>query len=214
MASILGSVRDALAPGVVEQAAGLIGENTTSTRRGLEGAASSVLAGALGQASSTSGAERLLSTITGARYGADTLGGLDRQLAGGATTESFLSSGARLLSGLFGGRVDGVADAVAGTGGMGRSAAATLLRLAAPIVMGVLGTRVASGGLDAGGLSRLLTGERSSILSAAPAGIAGLLDSGSLCPPPPTRRRRGYRTRGNRSSPFGNARAGPGGRRR
>lgn len=175
MASLLDMVREVLAPNVVERASSLIGENATVTRRGLESAVPSVLAGVLGQASTPSGAERLLSTVTEGRYGADTLSGLGRQLSGGGTTEPLLNSGARLLSGLFGGQVDGVADAIAGTGGVGRGAVTTLLRLAAPIVMGVLGTRVASGGLDAGGLSRLLAGERSSILNAAPAGVANLI---------------------------------------
>lgn len=175
MASLLDMAREALTPNVVERASGLIGENATVTGRGLASAVPSVLAGALGQASSPSGAERLLSTVTGGRYGAETLSGLARQLGAGGTTETLLSSGARLLSGLFGGQVDGVADAVAGGGGLGRGAATTLLRLAAPIVMGVLGSRVASGGLDAAGLSRLLAGERSSILNAAPAGLASLL---------------------------------------
>jgi len=175
MASLLDMARETLTPNVVERASSLIGENATATRRGLESAIPSVLAGVLGQAATPSGSERLLSTITGARYGADTLTGLGRQLGGGGTTETLLNTGARLLSGLFGGQVDGVADAVAGAGGMGRGAATTLLRLAAPIVMSVLGTRIASGGLDAGGLSRLLTGERSSILNAAPAGLTSLL---------------------------------------
>ncbi len=175
MASLLDMAREALAPNVVERASDLIGENATVTRRGLESAIPSVLAGVLGQASSPSGAERLLSTVTEGRYGADTLSGLGRQLSGGGTTETLLNSGARLLSGLFGGQIDGVADAIAGPGGVGRGAATTLLRLAAPIVMSVLGTRVASGGLDAGGLSRLLAGERSSILNAAPAGVANLI---------------------------------------
>jgi outer membrane protein OmpA-like peptidoglycan-associated protein len=57
-----------------------------------------------------------------------------------------------------------------------------LLRLAAPIVMSVLGSRVAAGGLDAGGLSRLLAGERSTILDAAPAGVVNMLGLGQ----PPT----------------------------
>jgi outer membrane protein OmpA-like peptidoglycan-associated protein len=167
--------RDALTPNVVERVSGLIGESSTATGRGLQSAVPTVLAGALGQASTPSGAERLVSTITGGRYGADTLSGLGRQLSGGGTTETLLTSGARLLSGLFGGQVDGVADAVAGSSGLGRGAASTLLRLAAPVVMGLLGSRMASGGLDAGGLSRLLSGERSSILNAAPAGVANLL---------------------------------------
>src|SRR6185436_9226725 len=78
MASILGMVREALVPDVVERAGALIGENTTVTRRGLESAVPSVLDGALGQASSPSGAERLFSTITGGRFGTETLSGLGR----------------------------------------------------------------------------------------------------------------------------------------
>src|SRR5262249_21822377 len=72
-------------------------------------------------------------------------------------------------------KTDGVTDLIASGSGVSRGSASTILSLAAPIVMSVLGKQMASRGLGASGLSTLLAGERTSLLGALPAGITGLL---------------------------------------
>ncbi|MGH7388146.1 MAG: DUF937 domain-containing protein [Candidatus Rokuibacteriota bacterium] len=181
MATILDMVRDVLTPDVVRNAGNIIGETPTATQEALRCAVPSLLAGVLGQASTPTGAERLRSTITEGGYGTEMLDNLGRLLGGGGgAAESLLSAGGRLIPSLFGGKADSVTDTVAGASGVRPGSASTLLRLAAPIVMSVIGKQIMTRGLDATGLGNLLMGQRASILGAAPAGLVSRLGLGDL----------------------------------
>jgi outer membrane protein OmpA-like peptidoglycan-associated protein len=175
MASIIEMIRGAITPDVLKASSTIVGEDGAAVQKTMSAAAPSILGGVLGMGSTLSGADRLRSMITDGRFGADTLSGFANMLQGGSTTDSLLSSGERVLSGLFGGKGDQVADAVAGAGGVKRGSAATILRLAAPLVMSVIGKVMATRNLDGRGLMNLLGSERSSILSALPAGMSGIL---------------------------------------
>src|SRR5262249_50478869 len=59
------------------------------------------------------------------------------------------------------------------------SSGSTLLGIAAPLVMSVLGDRVRRDGLNATGLASLLGSERASIMKEAPAGLTSLVGLGS-----------------------------------
>jgi outer membrane protein OmpA-like peptidoglycan-associated protein len=175
MTSILDMMRDVATPEVVQRASAVVGETPSATRQAFGSAASSILAGLVGKASTPAGAERLHATLADGGYGADLLGSLPRLLDGGHATDTLSSTGGRLVSDLFGASADSVADAVARGGVVRQSSASVLLRLAAPIVMSVLGKQVASRGLGPAGLVDLLMGQRSAILDAAPAGLASRL---------------------------------------
>jgi outer membrane protein OmpA-like peptidoglycan-associated protein len=56
------------------------------------------------------------------------------------------------------------------------SSGASVLSLAAPLVLGYFGKRVHEGSMSIGGLTSLLAGERDGILAAAPAGLTSLVD--------------------------------------
>jgi outer membrane protein OmpA-like peptidoglycan-associated protein len=88
--------------------------------------------------------------------------------------------GDRLLALVLGDRQNAVARTLAETFGIKSSSASSLLGIAGPMVLAVLGDRVRKDGLDASGLARLLAGERDSIVAAAPAGLSSLLGLSSL----------------------------------
>jgi OmpA-OmpF porin, OOP family len=67
---------------------------------------------------------------------------------------------------------------LARSGGVSSSSASSLLSLAAPLIMGVLGKRAAAQSLDANGLANTLLSEKSDIAAAAPAGLSQILSSG------------------------------------
>lgn len=67
--------------------------------------------------------------------------------------------------------VPAVTSAVAGYSGVKASSASTLLALGAPLVMSLLGK---TQGLNASGLASLLTSQKSSFMSAIPAGLSSL----------------------------------------
>jgi len=175
MASSIQLVQDTLTPDIVGRVSGMIGETPATTDSALRRAAPAVLAGVLNNASTAAGAERMRSLITDGGWGSELLNDLGSRLGGGSGTSSLLNSGAQLISSLFGNKTDGVTDLIASGSGVSRGSASTLLSVAAPIVMSVLGKQMASRGLDASGLSALLAGERTSLLGALPAGVTGLL---------------------------------------
>jgi OmpA-OmpF porin, OOP family len=175
MASLLDLVQETITPDVARKVSGLVGETPAATDSALRRAAPAVLAGVVTNASTTAGAERMSSLVSEGGWGADVLGNLAGRLTGGSGTGTFLSSGARLVSNIFGNKAEGVADQVASGTGVQRGSASTILSLAAPIVMSVIGKQIAGRGLSAAGLSTMLAGERSSLLGALPAGLSGLL---------------------------------------
>ncbi len=66
-------------------------------------------------------------------------------------------------------------DVIGRSAGLRTGAGGSLLSLAAPLVLGLLGNRVRTGGLNLAGFSNLLLGERDQITRALPAGIGSIL---------------------------------------
>ena len=175
MASLLELVQESVTPEITRKISGLVGETPAATDSALRRATPTVLAGVLNNASTTAGTERVRALVNEGGWGADVLGNLGSRLTGGSATGTFLSSGARLVSNLFGNKTDGLTDIVASGTGLQRGSASTILCLTAPIVMSVIGKQIAARGLSASGLSTMLAGERSSLLGALPTGVTGLL---------------------------------------
>lgn len=179
MASLLDLVQETITPDLSLKVSALVGEAPAATGSALHRAAPAVLAAVLGDASTAAGAERVQSLVSEGGWGADLLRTLGARLAAGPGT-GLLSSGARLVSGLLGARTEGITDLVVRGSGVRRASASTILALAAPIVMSVIGRQIAARGLGPAGLVSMLAGERASLLSAMPAEITGLLGPGDL----------------------------------
>ena len=180
MASLLDLVQETITPDLSLKVSALVGETPAATGSALHRAAPAVLAVVLGDASTAAGAERVQSLVSEGGWGADLLRNLGARLAAGPGTGNLLSSGARLVSGLLGARTEGITDLVARGSGVKRASASTILALAAPIVMSVIGRQIAARGLGPAGLVSMLAGERASLMSAMPAEITGLLRPGNL----------------------------------
>jgi outer membrane protein OmpA-like peptidoglycan-associated protein len=175
MASLLELVQEALTPDITRKIGGLVGEAPAATDSVVRRAAPTVLAGVIDNTSTTADAERMRAMITEGGWGSDVLGTLGTRLTGGSATGTFLSSGARIVSSLFGNKTDRLTELIASGTGVQRGSTSTVLSLITPIVMSVIGKQIASRGLSASGLTTLLAGERSSVLAALPSGMAGLL---------------------------------------
>lgn len=175
MASLLELVQNAVTPEITRRISGLVGESPDATGWAMRRAAPAVLAGVMNTASTINGAERIQGMIREGGWGSDLVASLASRLAGGAGTAALLKSGEGLLSGLFGNNKDKLVEAIASDSGVQRGSASTIMSLAAPIVMSVIGRQMSSRGLSAAGLSSMLLGERTSLLAALPAGLGGLL---------------------------------------
>ena len=175
--SLLDAVKGYLTPETVRSASSLVGESESSTRQTLNGAVPSILSGLTSMVSSREGVNTFGGLIRDGGFGSavDNVGSL---FSGGSTTSSMLGAGQQLMGKIFPGKSSSVTDLLARSGGVSSSSATSLLSLAAPLVMGVLGKRAAAQGLDSSGLANTLLNEKSDIAAAAPAGLSQILGGG------------------------------------
>ena len=95
--------------------------------------------------------------------------------SGGMTTQSALDAGKGILDSLFGSKLSGVSELIARLTGVRTQSALSLLALAAPLVMHVIGRQRASIGSDASSLAQLLGSQKSLLTGLLPAGLGSLL---------------------------------------
>jgi OmpA-OmpF porin, OOP family len=175
--SLMDAVKGYLTPETIRSASSLVGESESSTQKTLSGAVPSILSGLTSMVSSRDGINSLGGLIRDGGFGSavDNIGSL---FSGGSTTSSMLGAGQQLLGKVFPGKASSVTDLLARSGGVSSSSATSLLSLAAPLVMGVLGKRAAAQSLDANGLANTLINEKSDIAAAAPSGLSQILSGG------------------------------------
>lgn len=170
---------------VVGKLAAFIGLDADQIQSGLSAIFPALLGALVNKGSTSQGASEILDMIRKGGYGADTLKGLSSAFSGGEATREMMASGAGLLDGILGTRGPRVLDWIAGAGGLGKEAAASLTRLVAPAVLGLLGKRVQSSNLNATGLGSLLAGQAGFLKDLIPAGLSGALGMTAFAPPEP-----------------------------
>jgi outer membrane protein OmpA-like peptidoglycan-associated protein len=175
--NLIESIKSLLPNDLLSKAAGMLGENPGNVQQAMNGIIPSILTGVLHKAGSGD-AHGMLNLVVDAAKGGipENLGSLIGSGEGPA------SKGADILKNLFGDKVSGLTNAISSFSGVSNKSASTLLSVAAPAAMGVLGKQVTDSNLNAGGLLSFLNGQKDSILNALPSGlnIAGVLGLGSL----------------------------------
>jgi OOP family OmpA-OmpF porin len=172
--TLIDSLKSLITPTVVSKAASQFGESEAAVAQALPAGAATVLAGLLGKANDSGSMGRIFELITDRSNDGTALSNIAGLLGGGGGSP-LVGLGSRLLSLLFGDRTSALSGALAGATGIKSSTASSILGFAAPLVMALLGSRARSEGLTASGLSSLLLGQKDSILSALPSGLASLL---------------------------------------
>ena len=94
---------------------------------------------------------------------------------GGVTTQTALGAGKGILDSLFGPKISSVGDLIARFAGVRSESASSLLALAAPLVLHVLGKQRASIAPGAASLASLLGGQKTVLAGMMPPGLNSLL---------------------------------------
>jgi OmpA-OmpF porin, OOP family len=144
-----------LTPDRIQKAAALVGDSPASTKKSFTGMVPTILAGLMNLSSSDTGAGQLLSLVHDVGGDGNILNDLGALFSGGTTTQTAMNTGRDVLRTVFGGKLDTVVDQLASASGVKTSSASSLLSLATPLVLGVLGRQVKARGLNAGGLANL-----------------------------------------------------------
>lgn len=173
MENIMEVTAVALRPDTVDRLSTQIHESRTATRRGLESAVPVSIAGLAQHFSGEQRAEELLDTIREGDYPHADVQEVSQLVADPTSTSKLAQSGQGFLSRVFGDKLSGIVDALAGQAGISRASASTLLGLAAPLVLDAVGKEAESRHLDARGLSSFLAEQARVASGALPGPLSG-----------------------------------------
>ena len=173
-------VKGAVTKQVMGKIGGLLGTDEAKTNSAFETAAGSILGGLIKKTGNAQGARDIFDLTQKQDTGVlDKLGDL---LGGGQATEQYQQQGSGLLEGIFGGEKE--QTSMLGTLGkflgFKGSVMGTLMKLVAPIVMGVIAKHVKAKALDAVGLGSFLGEQKKSLGGFMPASLTSDLGFGNL----------------------------------
>ena len=164
-----------LTPEVIQSASSYIGESSGATQKALGGIVPTLLSTLMNKASTPDGAQQLIRTLDAGKYDGSALGNVKSLFGGGPSAPGTLPAGMGLLDSLFGPKLDLIRDLVARFSGVRPDSALSLLGMAMPLVMNVIGQQRALVGSDASSLANLLGSQRSLLTGLLPAGVASAL---------------------------------------
>ncbi len=173
--NLLGLLKDQMTDGVLEKMAGLAGADKAATGSAMNAILPTIMGSVLKQSETTSGAGKILDLLKSGNHDGGMLDNLGSVLGGGSASSGLMDAGKGILSMLMGSRQSGVLDLLGKATGLSRGSNTSLMSMAAPMVMGLVGKYVKNKALDAVGLGKFLGGQRNSVMSALPAGMDQIL---------------------------------------
>jgi outer membrane protein OmpA-like peptidoglycan-associated protein len=163
----------------IQKLSGSVGESPSATKSALDGILPAILGGVVSKATSGGGGGlgSVMDLIKGANSDGDLLGKVTGILKGSGGDNNSLASlgtmGSWLTDSIFGDKAKNVVDSISANAGIKKESSMSLMSMAGPLLMGVLGKQMA-GGMGASGLMSLLSGQSEHIQAALPTGLSGL----------------------------------------
>jgi OmpA-OmpF porin, OOP family len=153
---------------LVGKASAFLGESESEVTKAIEGILPSLIGGLIDKSSSKDGANRL-AKLASEQNNDGILNNLGSFF--GNDNGSLLNKGAGLLIGLFGDKTNGLVSLISNFAGVKLSTSSSLLSMATPMVLGLIGKHAASNNMGASEIASLLSSQKSSIAAALPAGL-------------------------------------------
>ncbi len=176
--NLLDLLKSQMGQAVIKQAASFLGESDRNTESAIDGIFPSLIGGLMSNTKTTEGAEGLFNMLNDGGHDGSIFDSIGTLFGGGRKSSGLVDLGIPILRSIFGDKVGAVVDIIASVSGMKTSSSSSLLSMAAPFVMGLLGKQVKDLGLDVSGLTSLLAGQSEYVKNAAPAGLDSLLGLG------------------------------------
>ena len=176
--NIVSTIMQFITPMIASRIASSLGISNGVVNTAIAAALPTILAALAGKAATPTGASALAATL--GQQDSNLLGNFASML-GGSNQAALVNSGTQALSGLLGGSsTNALTGALAKFTGASSQQSGSLIGMLAPVVLGSLAQTQKSGGLDAGGLAKLLEGQKSNIAAAMPVGFSDLLGGSGL----------------------------------
>lgn len=167
-----------LAPALVGKLASGLGINSTIANTVIKAAVPVILGSLVGKSSKPDGARALFDVL--GKQDTGLLGRLSSVL-GGPQQKTIADQGSNFLGSLLGSNSMGsMVNAVSKFSGANETATSGIIGMLAPIVLGTLSQQQKSSNLDAGGIAKLLSDQKSNIAAAIPGDLSKLLSGSGL----------------------------------
>ncbi len=179
--SIIDSVMSFMGPQVLGPLASQLGISTDTVQRALQGGSAAILSGLAAKAEEPGFLSQIFGMVTNPVNNPSALSSLTSNIGSAVSgaASPLMDMGSRLLSTVFGSRLSSVTDAIGQYAGLGSGKAATLMSMAAPLVLGALGQNIRENNLNASELASELKSEATGFQRFLPAGLSSMLTSAS-----------------------------------
>lgn len=180
MTSLIDTIQGYLTPSVLGAAASHLGESEEGVAKASKGLVATLLAGVLGKTNDAAGLGQIFGMLND-KNNHGFLDNLSSLIGGGNLAHGDPKDVAgRLVGSLFGEKTGGLLQVITSLAGLKSGSASSLLGLAGPLVMGVLGKQIATKNLTADGFKQFMSAEAPAIRGALPAGVGSLLGFGDV----------------------------------
>lgn len=159
-ANIIDLIKDNLGSTLVSQAASQLGESEAGITKAISGYLPIILGGFANNSKNSS----LIDAIADGKSG-----GLLGNLLGNTSNNDMIST---LLSSIFGEKIGGIASLISNYAGISNSSSNSLLNVVSGAILGTFGNYASDKGLNANGISSLLSDQKGIISSLVPAGLS------------------------------------------
>lgn len=184
--NLLDVAKSYLSDDVMGQVSDRLGESQPDTQKAFDGALPAILGSIVQKANEPGGTSSIMDMIGDVmspnREAGEVImptggiaGNLGTMLTNPAQSSSLLSMGAGFIQSLFGDQSESVAGAVAAHSGIRQSSASSLMSLAGPVLLSLVGKKLADDGGGISGLTNLLGSQSAYVQSAVPSGLSTLL---------------------------------------
>jgi hypothetical protein len=174
--NLIDMVKGQLTEAVVQKLGSAVGLGGEQTSKALEAIVPAQFDALLKAGANPTGAQGLIDMAS--KF--TNLGNLGDLLGKSDGPQSLLKMGESVLPMLFGNRLGSVESALASHTGVSGGAISGLMKLAGPVIMGVLGSQIKTQGLNPMGLVSMLGGLKGPLGAMLPAGLSKVLDLGGI----------------------------------
>ncbi len=186
--NLLNLLKYQLGSSLNEQVSEFLGEQPLQIQTALDAVLPSLMSVLVRKGANEQGVSELLQTIQNERHDGSMLNYLSGLFSGGSSTDSLMRTGERLSNRFLGNKKSLMVETVSEYSGLQRNSSSSLIKMAFPLIFGVIGKQVKNQNLDEQGLSNLLSTQKGHIGASIPPGFANMnifQQSQASSPPPP-----------------------------
>ncbi len=169
--NLLNLLKYQLGSKLTEQLGTYLGEDSSKVQSALDATLPTILSVFVRRAADRTGANDVMDTIKLGNHDGSMLNYLSGLFSGGSSTNSLMKSGEILSNKFLGNKQSLLSDAIANFSGIKRISANSLIKMAMPLVLGIIGKQVKNQNLDTSGLMSLLSAQKGHIGASIPSGF-------------------------------------------